>query len=130
MNKVWLLLAILMFFSKLSLSQESNLGLKSINFCAGIHEWPPYYYLERLDGIKTQTVKGYDIELFDEIFHKNGISYTVTLLSWPKCLAEVIRGTKYDVVLGGGLNEHRRASYITTKGYYSSVPSYLYLIHI
>ena len=126
MSRVCWLLAILMCFPKLALGQEVNSGLKSINLCAGIHEWPPYYYFERLDGVKTETVKGLDIELFDEVFLKNGITYTVTLLSWSKCLAEVMRGTKFDVVFGGGLNEVRRKNYLTTKGYYSVVPSYFH----
>lgn len=125
MSKVWLLV-ILMCLSAHTLSKELNTEPKSINLCAGIHEWPPYYYLERDAGHSTQTVKGLDIQLFDEVFKKNGISYTVTLLSWTKCLGEVIQGTKYDVVFGGGLNEQRRSSYLTTKGYYSVSPSYFY----
>jgi polar amino acid transport system substrate-binding protein len=125
MNKVWLLVT-LICFSTFTLSQEANAELQSVRFCAGIHEWPPYYYFERMEGNSTKNIKGLDIQLFDEIFKKNGISYTVTLLSWTKCLAEVIQGTKFDAVFGGGLNEHRRSSYLTTKGYYSVVPSYFY----
>ena len=126
MSRVWWWLAIFMCFPKLALAQEANSELKSINLCAGIHEWPPFYYFEHIDGVKTEIVKGLDIELFDEVFIKNGISYTVTLLSWSKCLAEVIRGTKFDAVFGGGLNEDRRENYLTTKGYYSVVPSYFH----
>ena len=112
--------------TKSDLSSTSNLKGEKLRFCAGIHEWPPYYYLQRFNNKKNNKIVGLDIELFNEIFHKNGISYTAELMSWEKCLAEVIRGEKYDVVFGGGLNDDRRENYITTKGYYSVVPTYFY----
>ena len=127
MNCVLLyIIALLLLFPHVVLSQEKGLGTNTIRFCAGIHEWPPYYYLERVNGQKTQVIKGLDIELFEEVFRKNGISYSTELLPWKKCLAEVIKGDKYDVVFGVGLNASRQESYITTKGYYSVVPSYFY----
>jgi len=107
------------------LSYISFLRDEDIRFCAGIHEWPPYYYFQRPNR-KNRQVVGLDIELFNEIFHKYKITYTVELMSWKKCLAEVKRGKKYDVVFGGGLNNERRETYITTKGYYSVVTTYFY----
>jgi polar amino acid transport system substrate-binding protein len=130
MSKVWLLAILISAFAHPiyaeSKYQEVSSEPKNIRLCAGIHQWPPYYYLESSEPNNSQIVKGLDIELFDQVFKENGISYTVTLLSWPKCLAEAIHGTKFDAVFGAGLNEDRRSNYLTTKGYYSVIPSYFY----
>ena len=127
MNRLWFCtLLIIIFCPDLSASQAMSLKEKTIRFCAGTHEWPPYYYFKRINGKKTKEVKGFDIDLFDEIFTKNGISYSAELLSWKRCLKEAMSGNKYDVVFGGGLNDDRMANYVTTKGYYTVMPSYFY----
>ncbi|MFT7184775.1 MAG: polar amino acid transport system substrate-binding protein [Pseudohongiellaceae bacterium] len=127
MKKLWFCsLLIIIFFSNCSFSQTAGLKERTIRFCAGIHEWPPYYYFKRVKGKKTKEVGGLDLDLFEEIFTKNGISYSVELLPWKRCLKEVMKGENYDIVFGGGLNEYRRANYITTEEYYTVMPSYLY----
>ena len=107
-------------------SEGLHLDIKPIRFCAGIHEWPPYYYFKRPNLNNSNEIGGLDIQLFDAVFNDNGIKYTTELLSWKKCLAEVLKGDKYDVVFGGGLNPFRAANYVTTKGYYVVTPTFFY----
>ena len=113
--------------SEASESLISLLKEKPLRFCAGTHEWPPYYYFKRTDGEISNQIEGFDIDLFKEVFSRNNIPYTVELVFWKRCLAEGKKGKLYDVVFGGGLNDQRRADYVTTRGYYSVVPSYFYL---
>lgn len=116
--------------SLLSYANVSNadtpLERESIRFCAGSHEWPPYYHFKRVDGVKSSEVVGFDIALFNRIFQDQNIQYTAELIPWKRCLSLGMKGQKYDVVFGGGLNASRRANYVTTTGYYSVTPQYFY----
>lgn len=113
-------------FPSFLVSQTINLSEKKIRFCAGAHEWPPYYYFKRVNGKKTEKIVGFDIDLFNEIFSKNDIAYTTELLPWNRCLKGAMEGKEYDVVFGGGLNEYRKTNYVATTGYYNVIPSYFY----
>ncbi|RDX33979.1 hypothetical protein DZA35_02150 [Arcobacter sp. HD9-500m-PIT-SAG03] len=63
---------------------------------------------------KKKEVVGLDIDIFNEVFTKNGISYSVNLLPWKRCLLSGKVGKRHDVVFGGGLNDYRRANYVLT----------------
>lgn len=123
-----LILLSLVFVSINSVASNdvNTLSKKTIRFCGGTHEWPPYYNFKRNDGKKTNEITGYDIDLFNEVFTKNGIDISVKLIPWKRCLAEGKEGKQYDVVFGGGLNDDRRKNYVTTDGYYAVTPSYFY----
>ncbi|TWX50226.1 substrate-binding periplasmic protein [Colwellia hornerae] len=128
MNRFWLCtLLIVVYFPNSSISQTMSFNADKIPLCAGAHEWPPYHYFKRVDGKKTEEIIGVDIDIFDEIFTKNGIHYSVELLPWKRCLHEAMKGEIYDVVFGAGLNDSRRDKYVTTKGYYTVVPSFIYV---
>ena len=124
--RILYMLLIMIFVPNAVVSQNINFKEKTIRFCAGTHEWPPYYFYKRINGEKTKEVIGLDIDIFNEVFTKNGINYSVKLLPWKRCLLSSKQGKKYDVIFGGSLNENRRANYVTTKGYYNLTPSYFY----
>ena len=116
----------MIFIPNALVSKDMPFSKQTIRMCAGTHEWPPYYFYKRINGEKTKEVIGLDIDIFNEVFTKNGIDYSIKLLPWKRCLLSGKQGKNYDVIFGGGLNDYRRANYVTTKGYYSVTPSYFY----
>ena len=58
---------------------------KPLKFCAGEHEWPPYYYKKRVISdakyksqgkvVRKEENTGYSISLFKEVFLKNDNFY-------------------------------------------------------
>ncbi len=96
---------------------------ETVAICDDGGEWPPYIYFNRTNGKidKSAPLEGATIELFDEIFKRSGLEYSIELIAWKRCLEEVTNfgaNKNYEIVTNGSYNEYRQ------KNYYVSAPLY------
>ena len=112
-------LIVIWLLSFLSASQ-SVAEMRKLKFCGDKAGWPPYTY--ELDG----SVKGYDIDVLDQLLKPEGIEYQVYMLPWKRCLKFVEDGT-IDVVVSASGTKQRENIYRLTERYYSVEPHYFYL---
>lgn len=118
--------AVFAFFSGHTEAQTNEVKDLSISVCDDENEWPPYTYYQRVDGKKTTRISGFSIDVIDEIFSRNRISYSVSLLPWARCLAEVNNGKRFQMVLDLSRNEERNTAYWMTRPYYFTSAYYFY----
>lgn len=102
-------------------ARADSLKGKVIHICEDAAEWPPYHYLERENGKKTEEIVGYGIDVLDRIFGKHGISYKIDFLPWKRCLAEVKKGGKYQMALSGSYSRERDDAYHLVNWYKTTV---------
>lgn len=105
---------------------QSILQGVSISICGDENEWPPYTYYERVHGKKTGRLVGYSISVIDAIFSRNQISYSVHLLPWTRCIAEVKDSLHFQMILDMTANAERRAAFRLTRPYYTTNAHYFY----
>jgi len=98
-----------------------DLNGQTINICDDGAEWPPYHYFKRENGVKTDEVVGYGLDVLNEIFSKNYIKYTINLLPWKRCLSEIEKGTNYHMALSGSYNVDRDKAYHLVNWYKTTV---------
>ncbi|MEH6405564.1 MAG: transporter substrate-binding domain-containing protein [Sneathiella sp.] len=96
---------------------------ETVAICDDGGEWPPYIYYNRTNGKidKSAPLEGATIELFNEVFKRSGLDYTIELIAWKRCLEEVTNfaeNKNYEIVTNGSYNEDRQ------KNYYVSAPLY------
>jgi polar amino acid transport system substrate-binding protein len=102
------------------------LGAKQvIKVCGQIAEWPPYLYFKRSLGVRTEEVVGYSAEYLNRVLARKGLSYTIDMLPWKRCMAEVENGT-YDMMTDTSNNAERARTYLVTKPYYALHLVYFY----
>lgn len=91
----------------------------SLAICGDGGGWPPYHFE------KERKVIGYDIDVLEAIFSPLGLTITVDLPPWQRCLRETNLG-RYDIALSAAYSEERDKDYILTDYYYTLQPSYVY----
>ncbi|WP_217522381.1 substrate-binding periplasmic protein [Vibrio metschnikovii] len=91
----------------------------SLAICGDGGGWPPYHFE------KERKVIGYDIDVLEAIFLPLGLTITVDLPPWQRCLRETKLG-RYDIALSAAYSEERDKDYILTDYYYTLQPSYVY----
>ena len=91
----------------------------SLAICGDVSGWPPYHFE------KERKVIGYDIDVLEAIFSPLGLTITVDLPPWQRCLRETKLG-RYDIALSAAYSEERDEDYILTDYYYTLQPSYVY----
>lgn len=97
-----------------------------INICDDVAEWPPYTYYKREEGIKTQNVKGFSVDVIQAVFAKNRIKYKIELLPWKRCLFEVGQGKQYQMILNATKNPDRERAYLFSDSFYQTHYYYFY----
>lgn len=97
----------------------------TLKVCDDIQEWPPYIYFKRIAGEKTKEIQGASVDYLKKILDKKGISFSVELIPWEQCLADLKIG-KYDLLLNASFNAERNRSFLVTHAYYSLTPVYFY----
>ncbi len=107
----------------------SNTALsRELKICDDQAEWPPYTYYVREGGVANKSqLTGATTDLIGSIFEGSGINYSIKLLPWKRCLAEVSGGKTYEVFADASSNEERlnmyhrsRPTYKTTEGLFFS----------
>ena len=98
----------------------------TIRICDDGAEWPPYSYYKRLDGRSTKDVVGFSVDVIASIFKKANLSFSIELLPWARCQAEVANGLKYQMTLAASYNEERAKTYHLSRAYYRTTNYYFY----
>jgi len=107
----------------------SNTALsRELKICDDQAEWPPYTYYARENGVANKSqLTGATTDLIGRIFESSGISYSIKLLPWKRCLNEVIEGQTYEVFADASSNKERlntyhrsQPTYKTTEGLFFS----------
>lgn len=115
----------LTFFIYLFVSLPA-VATEPVVICDDGEEWPPFTYFERENGVKTQKVIGYSIDVIQRIFKKHGITYKASLIPWSRCQAMVEKGIGYNMALNASFNSTREAKFFLTVPYYQTRPYYFY----
>ncbi|WP_306330971.1 substrate-binding periplasmic protein [Vibrio injensis] len=110
---VILLMGIFLSISTMALERTS------LAICGDGGGWPPYHFE------KERKVIGYDIDVLEAVFSPLGLTITVDLPPWQRCLRETNLG-RYDIALSAAYSEERDKDYILTDYYYTLQPSYVY----
>jgi polar amino acid transport system substrate-binding protein len=108
-----------------AINAETLFNNTIINICNDIEEWPPYTYYQRNNGKKSSELVGFSVELVNEIFSRQNIDYTITLLPWRRCTNNVLLG-KQPMLMDASLNSERAESYYISKPVYSTSSYYFY----
>ena len=98
----------------------------TIATCNDGGEWPPFLYHVRENGVRTDKVVGYDIDVLTRIFEKHELNFTFDLIAWSRCLHEVEQGDNYRMVSSVAYSEERAKKYLVTEPYYTVQPHYFY----
>jgi polar amino acid transport system substrate-binding protein len=107
-------------------SKTSPLSNKAVIFCVESDEWPPYNFIERIDGQKTGKPIGYDIDLVRKILAKHQITAQFKALHWNRCLSETKKGERIQVSMSAASTLERRRDFLFTNSYYHLTPAYFY----
>lgn len=118
MRRLFLSLPLLLLCS--SPQAEPSLRGWTVQVCDDANEWPPYTYVERVDGRKTGRVQGYSVELLERLLQPLGVQARIELLPWRRCLQEVKRGQDFQMLLNATRNPERERDFFITSPTYST----------
>ncbi|WP_235603139.1 substrate-binding periplasmic protein [Piscirickettsia litoralis] len=99
---------------------------QTIRVCDDGAEWPPYTYFLRENGVKTDKVVGFSVDVVNSILegeYKAKVIYK--LPPWKRCLRELAQG-RYDLAMNSSYNKERAKTYTLTLPYYKVTPSYIF----
>lgn len=119
----WLLLAISSSLPT-ALANETELGHVAI--CEDDTEVFPMTYYSREGNRKDNKLTGFTIELIERVFAKYKISWDIELIPWSRCLYEVKKGKKYQMLLNAVSNEQRRKDYHFSAPHFEAKNFYFY----
>lgn len=97
-----------------------------VAICDDENEWPPYSYFRRTGGKKTEEVTGYAVAVIREVFARHGVTHTINMIPWPRCLAVSAMGKQYAMVLNMSHNPERERTYLFSRPYYATTAYYYY----
>lgn len=90
---------------------ESSL-LKQVSICEDDTEVFPMTYYERGQANQSsERLTGFTVEVITRIFRKHQIDWELDLIPWSRCLHEVKKGKKYQMLLNAVSNPQRRSDY-------------------
>ena len=98
----------------------------TVAICDDENEWPPYSYFQRADGKKTETLAGYAVAVIGEIFARQGVSFKIDMIPWPRCVAVSTMGKQYAMVLNLSHNTEREKIFLFSRPYYATTAYYYY----
>jgi len=133
MKSITVLIILLLLSSNVIYTQtDINLQIlkQGMTVSIGMEEntdWPPYEYFERIDGIRTEKLIGYAVDVIAEILSSYDLNYNIEYFPLLRCLEYLESGEKIQVVLPTSLNDDRRDKYYISEYAYSVTPSYYYM---
>ena len=98
----------------------------SLSICDDENEWPPYIFFERVGGKKGDKVVGFSIDVLEDIFSRHQIRYNIAMLPWARCLLEVGKGSKFQMVLDLSTSPEREIDYWISQAYYTTNTYYYF----
>lgn len=105
---------------------QTSVSFGKIAICEDGSEWPPYTYFERREAKKTERIVGFAVDVVHDIFSRHGIAYSLELIPWARCQAEVKLGKNYQMALNLSYSEERSRSYLLSRPYYQTTNYYFY----
>lgn len=100
---------------------------QTVCICDDGLEWPPYTFYKRTASLeKTGMLTGFSIDVVRTIFQKHGISFSVELVPWKRCLNRVKTGAPFHMALNASFSSERAADYFMTRPYYQTTNYYFY----
>jgi len=109
---------VFLFFLTSTLYSQ-NLKNTHINIVDDGAQWPPFIYYERKNGKISQNIVGFSIDVINEIFKRNNITYSTKLLPWKRALKELELGVDYQLILNASYSKKRDKLYYFTRPFYS-----------
>ena len=110
---------ILVLFSTNALVKPSELSDTHLSICGDSIDWEPYTY------VQDEEVKGFDLDVLNEILPKHRITFDFTMSSWSRCLKGG-RAGDFQVAVSATYSDERAKHFLYTTWYYATTPSYLY----
>lgn len=103
---------------------------EQINICDDAAEWPPFTYLERVDGNKTAKIIGFSVDYLKLILDKHQLRFKLSLVPWKRCLVDVKNsqsgGNDFAMILNAARSPDRERDYLISKPYYELTGIYFY----
>ncbi|HTI16079.1 MAG TPA: transporter substrate-binding domain-containing protein [Trinickia sp.] len=96
-----------------------------IAVCDDAAEWPPYTYYDRTNGETTHALTGFSVEYLQRVLANKGLRFSLELLPWKRCMAEVQEG-HYAMILNASNNEERARTFLVSRPYYTLTLVYFY----
>ena len=96
-----------------------------IKVCGQAQEWPPYLFFRREQSAKTAEVVGYSAETLKRSLARKGLSYTIDMIPWRRCM-EFVKTGVYDMMTDVSTNENRDRDYLVSQPYYAMHLVYFY----
>lgn len=97
----------------------------TIRACGDEAEFPPYQYLERVNGRATKRAAGFDVELLRRIMADAGHAIEIDMLPWTRCIALAARGD-FDLAMDGIKSPERERLFLFASPHYSVTPIFIY----
>lgn len=98
----------------------------TLRVCGDVNEFPPFSYHQRVDGKKSRTVAGFDVDVLEYVFAGSEQKLEFDLLPWARCLLLARQG-HYDIVMDGIKSPERERDFLHAATHYSLTPVFLYL---
>jgi polar amino acid transport system substrate-binding protein len=95
-----------------------------VSICDDGAGWPPFTYLTDVSG-KSEIV-GFTVDVLNAIFIKAGITFSIVLQPWKRCLEEVEGGVYKQMLLNASYNKKRAEIYLFSDPIYATEPYYFY----
>lgn len=127
-NLVKFLLILIVFFS--SVMADGHGIKKGTTIYIGVEtniDWAPYEFIKRQDGKSVGSVIGFNVDVLDEIFAKNGLKYEFVTHPWKRLLIYLDSNNGVDFIFPTALMEERGAKYLVSNKAYTITPSYFYM---
>lgn len=109
----------LFFLASNALANADQLSGSHLNVCGDSIDWEPYTY------VQDEEVKGFDLDVLNEILPKERITFDFTMSSWSRCL----KGTKsgdFQLAVSATYSDERAKDFLYTTWYYATTPSYVF----
>ncbi|ANW26336.1 amino acid ABC transporter [Vibrio coralliilyticus] len=110
---------LILLTSSNALATAIELRDEHLSICGDSIDWPPFTYL---DG---EDVKGFDLEVLNEVLMPQNITFNFTMTSWTRCLKGAKNG-EFHIAVSASHSEERAKHYLYTTWYYHITPYYLY----
>lgn len=89
--------------------------------------WPPYEFFARKDGIISDRIEGFSVDVLAEILAPYGVHIRYEFYPWKRCLENLEHGELVQLLLPTSLNQERRNRYLFSESVYDLSPAYYYL---
>jgi polar amino acid transport system substrate-binding protein len=88
----------------------------ALRACDDVAEFPPFTYMQRDGGRKTDIPVGYTVDYLNQILAADGRTASIAMLPWRRCV-ESVRTGEYDIALNAIRTDDRARDFVLTPPY-------------